>query len=497
MKKLLKLTGIILALFIYGCSTHDHNHETHNSEEEIPSIAITQWTEKMEIFMEYPVMVKNIDGKFIIHFTFMDDFQPVRDGSITLKFAHSNGKIFEFQKDKLLREGIFTPVLNLPLTGDYKFTISYQNSRLDDSFFISDFVVYESLNQIPKIEEDESGEISFLKEQQWKIDFETKPAVPKTIRNSIKTIGDVLPKHTQYAEIISPVDGILRIEYNQKMAIPGSKVGMNESVAYLSPALGANNSWIDRKLSFEFAEKEYERAKRLKENNAISNREFEELKHAYLIQKAGIEKNTQSDESNLFQVNSPIKGVVTEVSVKQGQKVLSGEKLMTVINPSVVWLKTNVFEKDYYKLDNPNGVSINIPGFDNSVNVSGQDFKVLSKGITLDTQSRTIPILIEIANKDGYLKIGQTVQVTLYNSTSKNAIAVPEDAVYEDETNKIVFVHSTGEGFEKRIVKTGNMDNGWVAVLTGLEQGERVVTEGGYLVKLASTSAAVGHPHAH
>ena len=494
---LLKITGISFALIMIGCSTHDHSHGTQNSKEELPTIAVTQWTQKMEIFMEYPVMVKNMDGKFIIHFTFLDDFQPVRDGNVTLEFVHSQGEKYEFQKDELLREGIFTPVLKLPLTGKYDFTITYHNSRMDETFTISDFVVYESEKHIPNMEEVESGEISFLKEQQWKIEFETVPTRTKSIRQSIQAIGEILPKQSQFAEIISPVDGILRIEDNQNMAIPGHDVSVDQTVALLAPALGANNSWVDRKLSFDFAKKEYERAKRLRDNQAISTREFEEIKHTYLIQKAGIEKNTQSDESTLFQVRSPIKGVVTEVSVIQGQKVAAGEKLMTVINPSAVWLRTDVFEKDYYEMDTPNGASISVPGLLSPVNVSGNSFSLLSMGITLNSQSRTIPVLLEIENTDGILKIGQTVQVTLYTETKNRFPAVSETAIFEDETNKIVFIHSGGETFEKRNVQTGNKDMGWVAIVSGLEPGERVVTKGGYLVKLASTSDAVGHPHAH
>ena len=496
MKHLSIFFGIISIIIFIGCSTNDQYSYTENNDEH-PSVAITHWTAKMEIFMEYPVLVKNTTGKFIIHLTFMDDFQPIRDGAVTLVFRHSSGKKFEFYKNKLLREGIFTPILELPIIGKYEFTILYNESRMSELFEIPDFVVYESILDIPTISRDDESGISFLKEQQWKIEFETATTQLKTIRKSIQAVGEVLPRQSQYAEITSPVEGILRIEDNVSMVIPGCRIRKGEVLATLAPLLGAMNSWTDLKLDYEYAKAEYNRAQRLKKKNAISNREFEELKHNYLVQNAGYEDYTQAAHSDLFQIKAPMDGIVTNLIVLPGQKVTAGEKLMTVIDPSIVWLQTNVFEKDYYEMDTPNGVSITVPGLSSSLDLNGKEFSLLSMGVTLDPKSRTIPVLLEIANIDGYLKIGQTVQVTLYTTSETLSPAVKVNAIYEDETNEIVFVHKEGESFEKRIVKTGNRDNGWVAILHGLDKGERVVTKGGYIVKLASTSAAVGHPHAH
>ena len=62
-----------------------------------------------------------------------------------------------------------------------------------------------------------------------------------------------------------------------------------------------------------------------------------------------------------------------------------------------------------------------------------------------------------------------------------------------------VYVQADGEAFEKRILKTGIIDNGYVQVIEGLKVGERVVTVGAYQVRLAALSpeSAIGHGHAH
>ncbi len=490
--------NIIWVLLLVGCSSHEHDTNGKNTIEEVwPSLSVTKWTEKMEIFMEYPVMVKSIPGKFVIHFTILESFEPVREGVVTLTFSPQSGQDIIVKQDNLLREGIFNPIVEFPQIGKYEFTIEYSGPKVSETFRIDDFRVYESVHDIPVISEESAGGIAFLKEQQWIIDFQTETVEIRPVRKSIKAVGKVLPRQSLYAEITSPVDGILRVEDNQAMVIPGSIVSKGQILATLSPTLGAVNSWIDLKLDFELAQTEYERALRLKEKKAISNREFEGIKHNFLIQKAGYEAYAKPGHSDLFQLQAPISGMVTEIIVSLGQKVIAGQKLMTIIDPSIVWLRADIFEKDYYQLDNLNGASLTLPGLESAIIVEGKNFRLLSLGTTMDSDSRTIPVLLEIDNSNHLLIIGQTVQVDLYTTKSELSLAVPKSALFDDDANQVIFVQMAGETFAKRIVKTGHQENELVSILSGVRKGERVVTRGGYLVKLASTSAAVGHPHAH
>ena len=123
--------------------------------------------------------------------------------------------------------------------------------------------------------------------------------------------------------------------------------------------------------------------------------------------------------------------------------------------------------------------------------------RVLTTGGALDPVTRAIPILLEVNNSNGRLTINESTPVELYASDGVSATAVPRAAVYEDEGLDIVFVQAGGESFEKRTVVLGPHYADWVSILEGVRPGERVVTRGGYHVKLASTSAEIGHGHAH
>ena len=90
MRVLQFITILLVALVATAVAGGEHGHgeaghggdagheDEHARGGESPSVAVTLWTDGMELFMEYPVLVANEPGRFIIHLTILDDFQPVR-----------------------------------------------------------------------------------------------------------------------------------------------------------------------------------------------------------------------------------------------------------------------------------------------------------------------------------------------------------------------------------------------------------------------------------
>jgi multidrug efflux pump subunit AcrA (membrane-fusion protein) len=186
-----------------------------------------------------------------------------------------------------------------------------------------------------------------------------------------------------------------------------------------------------------------------------------------------------------------------QMQILPGQKIEAGQKLMTIVDPSTIWLQVNVFETDYYGMSEPTGIYLTVPGRDSGISVGPRGMRLLSVGSAIDPENRTIPVLLEIANPDLLLKINQSIDVELYFGGTEPALCVPKGAVFDDDAHDVVFVHTEGESFAKREVTVGAHDDGWVSILSGLEEGERIVTRGGYHVKLATTSVETGHGHGH
>jgi RND family efflux transporter MFP subunit len=478
-------------------STGSQDNQASQAADDRPSVAITQWTDKMELFMEYPVLVANKAGKFIIHLTILNGFQPIREGEVKLTFTASDGHIHEVTKDEILREGIFTPMVELHEAGKFEFVLTYTGPGISDEFIIDGFTVYTSAEEIPHSEEVESGdEVGFLKEQQWKIPFATIEAETREIKKSIWAVGEVIPSPNAYVEIVSPVDGIVHVGESGTLALPGSIVQRNDIVATITPPI-TGNGWASTQLAFEQSKRDYERAQRLKEKQAISDREFERIRDEYLAMKAGFEAVSGGGDIGALALKAPISGKIIEWQVRPGQQVSAGDKLMAIVDPNSVWLRVNVYENNYRELGRPVGAFVKDGPNGSGWTISESEIKLLSSGGALDPATRTVPVLMEVANPDNRLRINASIPVELYVTEGAMATAIPKSAVYEEDGMDVVFVQTGGESFEKRIVALGSHYDGWMAIKKGINPGERVVATGGYHVKLASTTAEIGHGHAH
>lgn len=483
-------------------SGHDHGHDhgssqdtaSHLDEGEIPTVAVTLWTETMELFMEYPEMVARRPGRFIIHLTVLDGFQPVRDGGITLAFTAPGGARVAHTADALLREGIFAPEVSLEQPGIYAVDLTYEGPAATSTFRIPRLRVHASTATVHAHDDGADDGIVLLKEQQWKVPFATEFAVEREMKRSVWAIGQVLPAPAAYVEISAPIDGIVQVVDDGDLALPGAHVSRGDVVARIAPSL-QGDGWTASRLALAQAERNYERAQRLRQQDAISAREFEETENAYLARKAGHERLAGGGDSAVLSLKAPIDGQIVDWQIRPGRRLRAGDPLMAIVDAAVVWLRVNVYESDFRGLGTPVGVRIG--SGDGAWVVPSAALRVLTTGGALDPVTRTVPILLEIANTEGRLTIDESTPVELHAGDGRLATAVPRSAVYEDEGLDVVFVQTGGESFAKRVVRLGPVHAHWVSILSGVEPGERVVVRGGYHVKLAATTAEIGHGHAH
>jgi multidrug efflux pump subunit AcrA (membrane-fusion protein) len=116
----------------------------------------------------------------------------------------------------------------------------------------------------------------------------------------------------------------------------------------------------------------------------------------------------------------------------------------------------------------------------------------------IDPVTRTLPITFAFDNREAGLPVGQTVFLHLFGESTTPGPVVPTSALVDDAGRPIVFVQTGGETFERRPVTVGARAGALVEIVNGVRPGERVVTRGAYLVRLASLSTTVpAHGHVH
>ena len=120
---------------------------------------------------------------------------------------------------------------------------------------------------------------------------------------------------------------------------------------------------------------------------------------------------------------------------------------------------------------------------------------MVSVGKTVDPRSRTVEVIYALRRADPALRVNGLIKLSLPTGKSHSGIAVPRPAIVERDGRTVVYVQIDGEHFEERAVRVVARAGARVAI-TGIEAGERVVTRGAHLVRLAE-SAAGGQAHGH
>jgi RND family efflux transporter MFP subunit len=189
-------------------------------------------------------------------------------------------------------------------------------------------------------------------------------------------------------------------------------------------------------------------------------------------------KRTRTPKKTL-RMNAPRDGVVVEKIVVEGQMVEPGMKLYRLADLATVWIQAQVYEQDlpFIKLGQEAVVSLE----------SQPDPKFRGRVTyiypTVDEKTRTARVRMEFHNPGYFLKPGMYATVEMSSELVPSALLVPDMAVLRSGEKNTVFV-ALGEGrFEPRTVSLGaRAEGGFYEVVNGLNEGERVVTSGQFML---------------
>jgi cobalt-zinc-cadmium efflux system membrane fusion protein len=187
-------------------------------------------------------------------------------------------------------------------------------------------------------------------------------------------------------------------------------------------------------------------------------------------------------------VRAPFAGVVTFTNVSPGEAVDTVQELVTVADLSTVWVLGDVYQRDIGSVRSGQQAHVSVETY------PGNPFtgRVTHVSDVLDPASRTAKVRVEVPNRDGRLKPGMFVTVQLPAAGEQEVLVIPTGALQEIDGQSAVFVQSSDTSFQKRVVETGPTVAGMVPVIAGLKRGERVVTDGAFMLKSKLKAASIG-----
>jgi Cu(I)/Ag(I) efflux system membrane fusion protein len=177
-------------------------------------------------------------------------------------------------------------------------------------------------------------------------------------------------------------------------------------------------------------------------------------------------------------IYSTVSGVVTDRKVTQGQYVSAGEVLFTIIDLSTIWVKADVYQPDLPSVHTGQSVEITADSLP-STTLHG---RVGFLDTSINPQTLTASARIQVPNPSMRLRPGMFVQVKFAAPAGHDILAIPRSAVLDTGTRKIVYVAKNNGELEGRQVQLGIPGNEYYPVLSGLQEGERIVSQGNFLI---------------
>ena len=475
---------------------------------------MTRWTDKTELFAEYPPLTAGQTSRFAIHLTTLDPFKAVAEGAVEVQLRGADGRVERFTAGAPSRPGIFGVDVKPSRPGKHDLVISLRASGVTDTHEVGLVDVHADAATAAATapEEAESEGISFLKEQQWALDFATAVVHERAIRASVRVPAELVPAPGGEADLVAPFDGRL---VSVASLAAGVAVSSGQELARIQPSLGApadlpqlERARAHAAAAVDLATRDRERAERLVTAGAAPQKRLDEARaaesqataalraaEAQLAQFDASRTGGPASGAGIFVIRAPIGGVVVTRTAAAGMNVTAGTPLFHLVDPADVHVIGHVPESQLSRARLAKSAQIEVPGDAARMAPAG---RLVSVGRVLNPQSRTLPITFAADNRQLGLAVGQSLFLHLLLAPTPPSPVIPASAIVDDAGRPIVFVQVEGESFERRPVTLGARDGELVQVIAGVHAGEHVVTKGAYLVRLASLSTSVpAHGHVH
>jgi len=506
MKKIFLPLAIISAI-LFSCS-QPHTHEAVVEEDGLEALAFTRYTEKTELFVEFKPLVVGTENRFAAHFTALGEtFTAFTEGNITLT-VDVNGKQVSVTATEPQVPGIFRLRLTPNMAGMAKLIFNIKTKNFTDQIIIDSVKVYadEKTALAEQPEESASSDITYQKEQAWKVEFANAPVAKTSFSHIIKTSGQIHSAPGDEIIVTSKAKGIVLFSGNK--TIIGSEVSVGTNLFTITSGdLAEGNidaNYKEAKAKYQKAKADFDRTTELVKDKIVSQKDFQQTKLEFENAQTIFNAIAKNYSANGQTVSTKMNGFVKNIYVTEGQFVDAGTPLATISKNKKLILQANVSQKYFNNLSTITSANFKTNESETVFSTQQLNGKIISYGKSATASSPFIPVTFEIDNipttsgQASNLIPGSVVEVYLKSFPIPDALVIPVSSLIEEQGNFYVYVQTEGESFQKREVKLGAIDGLNVQLLSGVSEGERVVTKGSYQIKLSSASGTLpAHGHEH
>lgn len=295
-----------------------------------------------------------------------------------------------------------------------------------------------------------------------------KPMVGAEVRVGSRVSGLVKSLHANVGDYVKKGQIIAELEPSELEA------KYNQSLAALQNA----------KANFEYAMLDLERQRSLLKQNFISQNQFDLAEKTFEINKAQLEQAQANLDYSKVQleytkITAPISGIVASVSTQEGETVaasFAAPTFVTIIDLDRLEVWAYVDETDIGRINENQSATFTVDTYSNT-DFEGTVTAIYPKAVIQDNVVNYVATLKITGFKEKILRPEMTVTVTIFLEKKENVLTVPNKAIKRDQGKTVVTVLDNNGNMDQRIVKTGYSSNGYVEILEGVREGEKVVIQ--------------------
>jgi len=478
-----------------GTGGQTHQHDELNSN-------YTLFSENLEFYIEHPALLAGEETEILVHMTRTDSYQACSEGNVSIRMdgiSVTSGKAHE--------PGIFEIPFSPKKGGAFHTEISYKEGSLKESVEAHVHVYADHAAMHAPIEDSHGhthpaaqvGEITFIKEQAWQSDFRVELVEKGPFHTVIPTSGELLPMPGEKKNIPSTTRGMVR--FNDPQLVQGAQVSKGQLLFTISSeSLVEDNlklRYEAAKNNLEKSRSEYRRHKLLYKSEAISERQYLQSLASYTEDSLNFYNLETHLSEEGIRILAPASGSLHELAASDGMYVNEGS-ILAILSPDQNLMLRADLPQQYFMHSQSITTANFRPAYSPEVlSVNELEGSLLAVGHSVKENDHYLPVNFILKN-DGSLLEGAFAEVYLIAGEREKVLSIPVMALGEEQGGKYVFVQVSGESYSKRRVQTGPGDGRSVEVLSGLEEGERVVTRGAMLIKAASMDTGdIAHGHSH
>ncbi|MBT7198481.1 MAG: efflux RND transporter periplasmic adaptor subunit [Nitrospina sp.] len=329
---------------------------------------------------------------------------------------------------------------------------------------------------VPVYEDEAAGGVSINPTMVQNIGVKTDVVKKRSLSRKIKTIGRLTSDERLIHHIHTKYGGWIEKMY---VDFTGQEINKNDVLLEIySPELVTTQEELILAMKYEESLKDSVfpeirlGAKRLVDSTLKRLQLFDVPEH----QIGALVKNRKV--SKTMHIHSPVKGFVVKKNALHGMHVQPGMNLYMIADLSNIWVIADIYEYEVPWVKLGQEAEMNLSYF------PGKKFKGKETFIDpiLDSKSRTLKVRMEFPNLEGELKPEMYANVTFKSEVAREEMTIPEEAVIYAGDKTTTIVQNSSGTFDSRELTLGVKTQGYVQVLKGLKEGEKVVTSSAFLI---------------